>query len=372
MYRLAGKKKMSLIFSALFFAFISLYAPYCASAKDAYTVYSIRSGDCLSKIAEKFHVNIKLVKLANATTDWSKIRPKQQILIPNIKIEPKSKPMPGSIGDGYYVVKKGDALRSIARKFGLSLKQLLTLNKNKNKFIKPGDIIVIPRDLTRKIMLARKNHIFISPKYLSYSKAYRIQKGDSLLAIAKRFHAHVDIIKLLNNLRNNTIYVGHYIFVPNSKVKEVKKMEIAISMLKDERRAIVDYAKNFLGRPYVFGGNSLTHGIDCSAFVQKMYAKFGIHLPRTAEGQFRFSRGVPVKLSELQPGDLVFFHTLSYAHATHVGMYIGNGRFINAAGKKSGVVISKLRRRFYRKRFIGARRILKLTGRYAYLRHRSG
>jgi len=372
MCSLMGKKKVSSIFLALFFAFILLHTPYYASAKDAYSVYSIKRGDCLSKIAKKFHVNTKLIELANATTDWSKIRPKQQILIPNIKIKPKSKPVPGSIGDGYYVVKKGDALRNIARRFGLSLKQLLTLNKNKNKnkFIRPGDIIAIPRDLTRKIMLARKNHIFISPKYLSYSKAYRIRKGDSLLAIAKRFHAHVDIIKLLNNLRNNTIYVGHYIFVPNSEVKEVKRMEIELSMLKEKRRTVVDYAENFLGNPYVFGGDSLTHGIDCSGFVQKIYAKFGIHMPRTAEGQFH--RGTPVKLSELQPGDLVFFHTMSYAYATHVGIYIGNGRFINAAGKKSGVVISKLRRRFYIKRFIGAKRILKLTGRHAHLRHRSG
>lgn len=370
MYSLAGKKKVGSIFSALFFAFILLYEPYYASAKDAYTVYSIKKGDCLSKIAKKFHVNIKLIKLANATTDWYKMRPKQQILIPNIKIKPKSKPMPGSIGDGYYVVKKGDALRSIARRFGLSLKQLLTLNKNKNKFIRPGDIITIPRDLTRKIMLARKSHIFISPKYLSYSEAYRIHKGDSLLSIAKRFHAHVDIIKLLNNLRNNTIYIGHYIFVPNSNIKDVKRMEIELSMLKEKRRAIIDYAENFLGSPYVFGGDSLTHGIDCSAFVQKIYAKFGIHMPRTAEEQFH--RGTPVKLSELQPGDLVFFHTLSYAYATHVGIYIGNGRFINAAGKKSGVVISKLRRRFYRKRFIGAKRILTLTKRHAHIRHRSG
>lgn len=372
MYRnLTRKSKAGFFFSMLFFAFI-LYVPasYYAEAKDAYTVYSIRSGDCLSKIAKKFHTDIKLIELANATTDWSKIRPKQQILIPSITVKPKKKPKPGSIGDGYYVVKRGDALRSIARRFGLSLKQLLALNKNKNEFIKPGDIIAIPSDLTKKIMLADKNHIFISPKYLSYSKAYKIRKGDSLFTIAKRFHAQIDIIKLLNNLRSNKLYTGHYIFVPNSEIKEVKKMAIELSLLKEERRAIISYAKNFLGRPYVFGGNSLTHGIDCSAFVQKIYAKFGIHMPRTAEEQFH--RGMSIKLSELQPGDLVFFHTLSYAYATHVGIYIGNGKFINAAGKRSGVVISKLRRRYYLKRFIGAKRVLKLTSRYVHIRHRSG
>lgn len=111
--------------------------------------------------------------------------------------------------------------------------------------------------------------------------------------------------------------------------------------------AIVAYASNFLGVPYVWGGTSPS-GFDCSGLVYYVYAHFGINLPRTSQAQQNV--GVPVSRSQLQPGDLVFFG--SPAH--HVGIYVGNGSFINAPRTGRNVSIDPLDNR---SDFSGGRRV---------------
>jgi cell wall-associated NlpC family hydrolase len=98
---------------------------------------------------------------------------------------------------------------------------------------------------------------------------------------------------------------------------------------------VVNYALSFLGVPYVWGGTS-PEGFDCSGFVQYVYAHFGVNLPRVSQDQQNF--GIPVPKGELQPGDLVFFGTPAY----HVGMYIGNGKFIEAPHTGDIVKIANL------------------------------
>ena len=101
-----------------------------------------------------------------------------------------------------------------------------------------------------------------------------------------------------------------------------------------------EYARQFIGTPYVFGGSDLTDGIDCSAFIQSAYRAVGVELPRTAYQQSQV--GKPVSLQELKPGDLLFFKTSDRAPITHVGMYIGGNRFIHSSSSGNGVGISEL------------------------------
>lgn len=98
-----------------------------------------------------------------------------------------------------------------------------------------------------------------------------------------------------------------------------------------QRQAVVDYACQFIGNPYVWGGTSLTNGADCSGFVQSVYAHFGVSLPRTSSAQR--SAGYEVSYSEAQPGDIICYNG-------HVGIYVGNGQIVNAQDPAHGIGIS--------------------------------
>lgn len=98
-----------------------------------------------------------------------------------------------------------------------------------------------------------------------------------------------------------------------------------------EGRAIADYALQFVGNPYVWGGTSLTNGADCSGFVQSVYKHFGINIPRTSAEQSKY--GPEVAFDDLQPGDLIFY-------AGHVAISIGDGRIVHASSAKEGIKIS--------------------------------
>ena len=124
----------------------------------------------------------------------------------------------------------------------------------------------------------------------------------------------------------------------------------------EERYGLIEKAKTLLGVPYKFGGDGMS-GIDCSAFVRKMFSSVDVALPRTAREQYDVGRKIPRE--ELTMGDLVFFRTKRYEeHPTHVGIFIGNGQFIHASALNKGSVrIDSLSTEFYNARFIGGTRV---------------
>lgn len=119
---------------------------------------------------------------------------------------------------------------------------------------------------------------------------------------------------------------------------------------------IADYALQFVGYRYVYGGASPS-GFDCSGFTSYVYKQFGYKLNRSASDQL--DNGTPVSMSELQPGDIVIFKKgNSSKRATHVGLYIGNSQFVHASTSKVGVIISKMSDAYYTTGFVGGRRII--------------
>jgi len=105
-------------------------------------------------------------------------------------------------------------------------------------------------------------------------------------------------------------------------------------------KEIVEYALRFEGYPYVYGGNNLYTGVDCSGFTQQVMLHFGIKIPRTADAQMKGNgTQIPVSLDQLLPGDLLFYGSLSYSG--HVALYIGDGKIIHAMNEDAGIVISK-------------------------------
>jgi len=110
----------------------------------------------------------------------------------------------------------------------------------------------------------------------------------------------------------------------------------------------------YRGVAYRFGGRSAQSGFDCSGLVQAVCAKWGIYLPRVAGAQF--AHGVAVNPAELQPGDLVFFQGTYKRGLSHVGIFIGEGQFVHAAGRGKGVRISNLGDTYFQHHWAGARR----------------
>ena len=104
------------------------------------------------------------------------------------------------------------------------------------------------------------------------------------------------------------------------------------------RQQIVDYALQFVGNPYVYGGTSLTNGTDCSGFTQSVLANFGINISRTAGAQSQ--GGTPVDLNNLEPGDLLYYEGNGDYGIGHVTMYIGDGKVVHASSSSTGIIVS--------------------------------
>jgi cell wall-associated NlpC family hydrolase len=114
----------------------------------------------------------------------------------------------------------------------------------------------------------------------------------------------------------------------------------------------------FYGTPYRFGGSS-SHVLDCSGFVQKVFRANGIELPRDSRAQAKY--GYKVSLSELKPGDLLFFKTYK-RDVSHVGIYIGDGKMVHAATRGGRVMVSSIHEPYYRQRFLFAKRVVEAKG----------
>lgn len=129
-----------------------------------------------------------------------------------------------------------------------------------------------------------------------------------------------------------------------------------LSHVRDKASELVLASMNFLGVPYRRGGNSAESGFDCSGFTRHIFElSVGLVLPHRADDQAKLSSLVPIKKDELKPGDLVFFNTMRRTFS-HVGIYVGEGKFIHAPRSGSKVRVEDMREAYWAKRFTGARR----------------
>jgi lipoprotein Spr len=120
-----------------------------------------------------------------------------------------------------------------------------------------------------------------------------------------------------------------------------------------DKSTLVSVVSSVYGTPYKFGGIT-TSGFDCSGFTQYVFKKMGVSLARTSAAQYK--QGTPVSKSQLREGDLVFFNTLGNG-VSHVGIYIGDGKFAHSSSSK-GIRTDSLSNSYYKQRYLGAKRIL--------------
>lgn len=122
---------------------------------------------------------------------------------------------------------------------------------------------------------------------------------------------------------------------------------------------VVDYAKQYLGYPYIYGGKSPESGFDCSGFVYYVYKNFGYTLNPGATSQWKSLPDAIIPRDDLRPGDLVFFSDNGEVSGmTHVGIYIGEGQMIHASTPSTGVIITRLSEPYYVRMYLGAKRVI--------------
>ncbi len=157
----------------------------------------------------------------------------------------------------------------------------------------------------------------------------------------------------------NTIAISSGTSINNGAINFVtnftNQLDKASQAVTETANSLVNTAFGFLGVPYKFGGTDTETGIDCSALVMLIYKEsLGMVLPRTAAEQAKASQSIDEK--DLKPGDLVFYNTMKRTFS-HVGIYIGDGKFIHAPRTGSIVRVEEMDQTYWKKRFDGARRV---------------
>lgn len=271
-----------------------------------------------------------------------------------------------------YKIKSGDTLSSIAKKNHTTISKVRKVNgMKKSDMLRAGKVIRVPGTKTTTIASAKR---------------YKVKKGDTLSSIARKNHTSVSKIRKLNGLKKGqTLKIGKTLAVKERTTRSQSTLVASLSNIESTRleknkvvkskknssfgltdvftgksakkcQKLTKDAKKKLGKRYVWGASGRGNTYDCSSFVKYVYRKNGIEIPRTSIRQSKYGKRVARK--DLQKGDLIFFDTSKRrkGYVNHVGMYIGNNKFIHASSAKKKVVITSLNKRFYSQRYKGARR----------------
>lgn len=192
------------------------------------------------------------------------------------------------------------------------------------------------KELVRTVAVAQTDKLNVRAEANTDSDVYtQVLKGEEL-----------EYVETLDNGWVKISLDGEDAYVSAEFVTVEEKLDTAITMtellygegVSDVRVDLVEYAKQFLGNPYVWGGTSLTKGADCSGFVLSIFKKYGVKLSHHSGTQAK--EGTKISTSELLPGDLVFYSNSS-GTINHVAIYIGGGQVIHASSPKTGIKISK-------------------------------
>ena len=283
-----------------------------------------QSGDARLAISEKADVAPHTPQAARGQQS-STPKSAQTPITPSTKGKKVANPVKSSPpGKEIYSVRKGDTLAHIAKKTGVSIAELRDLNRLEGSFLKIGQKLVLHQRRDRDEVSTRTEYAKNEP--LPGLQELEEEEDGGLVD-------EEDWIESERRAKERESLLGNW-------------------TNPDEPKLLVKVAMGFLGAPYRLGGSSVT-GIDCSAFVKKIYQFFNITLPRTAFEQSHV--GLRIARGELIEGDLLFFNTRR--KLGHVGIYIGNNEFVHASSRKRGVRIDSLNTPYFDRRFVKAIRL---------------
>jgi LysM repeat protein len=320
--------------------------------------YVVKPGDTLGNIAASFSVTVEEIKKASALKKDT-INNGDILLIP----VPQEK-----VTQSKYTVARGDTLSKLSKKFGVSVREIKKANRLSSDTLRTGMRLSIPGLSSAEPGESEAESVAAS----SLPRGeYVVKKGDTLGRIARRYDVTIKELKKENNIKGNSIRSGQVLYIPGYERQETEYRVITEESTIHEsngqydytapdvengrfsKESIIQVAKKYLGAPYKFGGNDLATGIDCS-HVKKIFSRFNISA-RTARDIY-YSSGYSIPKKKLDTGDLVFFTTYA-KYPSHVGIYIGNDEFIHASSASRKVTIDSINKQYYKKRYIGAKRV---------------
>ena len=225
-----------------------------------------------------------------------------------------------------YTVAPGDTIATIAQANNMTVAEVARLNELEGAQLKPGTVLVLDESSSRPLDAAAAAE---ATKRALQAEAAMVpsQEGTDIAV----WTGDQSAVKKKSALRRLAEGIA------------ARTSMIAANLTRSAMR--------FLGVPYSFGGTT-TAGFDCSGYVQHVFAMLGIHLPRTADAQYEVGK----RVAQVEPGDLVFFETYT-AGASHVGIYLGGGKFVHSSSSH-GVQVSALHDSYWAARYLGAKRVL--------------
>lgn len=240
-------------------------------------------------------------------------------------------------------VQKHDTLWKISQKHHTSVKNIKSINKLKSDKIYVGQKLELNKS-TKKTSVAKSS---TKKSVKSSSHTYVVKRGDTLSKIGAKYGISYKTIKSWNNLKSNTIRVGQKLSINGAVKASSTKVKQTSNANDTNRSRLISLAKDQLGVPYVWGGTT-PKGFDCSGFIYYTLKSEGLISSRTNVSGY-WSQAT--KISNPQAGDLVFFQNTYKKGASHIGIYLENGRFIHAGD--SGVQISSVSSSYWKSHFLG-------------------
>ena len=258
-----------------------------------------------------------------------------------------------------YTIKSGDTLSKIAGQFSTTVSQLKALNNLTSDRIYAGKTLKVSgQPVSESVKQSEQTQANAPTTASAGTTDYVIKSGDTLGAIAAKFSTSVQNLKSINGLKSDLIFAGQRLKVsgtaasnsgsPSVEIKtDVKNVQTSAPTAKTGASVdtLINGAKKLIGVPYKWGGTSPS-GFDCSGFIYYVYKQAGYDISRTS-AQGYADRSFYV--DSPQVGDLVFFKNTYKKGISHVGIYVGNNQFINASS--SGVVITSLNNSYWSKHF---------------------
>lgn len=308
--------------------------------------YTVLKNDSLIGIADRSGVSLADLLAANRFTRSSVITPGQVIKLPDHAVASASGSAGSSTGATSYSVKKGDSLTAIAARVKVSLSALLKANNfTATSVIHPGQIITLPSGaivLASAVATATSSTTVDAPRGNDSSNAggsssekletYKVQQGDSLIAIASKAKVSLDAMLKVNGFtKSSLIHPGQIINLP-----------IGAATPSSRVQTMVAFAKAQIGKPYLFGSAG-PNSYDCSGLVRASFAKVGVSVPHQSRALAVLGTGVDWRNSPIQAGDLVFtFSGNDTSQIGHVSIAISATEMVQALSPGKNVSIARI------------------------------